>query len=196
MNRVLQEYTIISDLLLQIVLGDLTQEEVDAIVNAANAHLMHGGGLAGAIIRHGGNQIQTESTEWVKKFGPVSHEDPAITSGGNLLCSYIIHAVGPVWGSGQEETKLAAAVRGSLRVADKLGLDSIAIPAISTGIFGYPIYLAAGVILETIIEYGNNTPSSRLKLIRLTLLDQSTANVFLEIFNTLYPHANNQSAYN
>ena len=96
MNRVVQEHSLGSNKLLQIVLGDITREEVDAIVNAANSHLIHGGGLAGTIVRHGGNQIQVESTEWVKKHGPVSHGAPAVTTAGNLPCTYIIHAVGPV----------------------------------------------------------------------------------------------------
>lgn len=185
MNRVMQKYSLGTGKLLQIVLGDITLEEVDAIVNAANSHLDHGGGLAGAIVDRGGYQIQVESTEWVRNHGPVSHANPAVTSACNLPCTYIIHAVGPVWGSGDEETKLKAAVSGSLRVADSLGINSIAIPAISTGIFGYPIDRAARVILDTITEYFRITQASNLKLVRLTLFDQAVVNVFLSALKFL-----------
>ena len=129
----------------QIVQGDLTAETTDAIVNTANEHLVHGGGVAWTIVRRGGEIIQRESDEWIRKHGTVSHEHPAWTSGGNLLAKYVIHAVGPVWGDtqsksagGNEDEKLAAAVNGSLEVADELKCSSISLPAISTVIFGFP----------------------------------------------------------
>ena len=105
--------------------GDITQEQVDAIVNAANSHLQHGGGVAGVIAHKGGQVIQQESHAWVRAHGPVSHAKPAYTSAGRLPCRYIIHAVGPVWGAGDEDHKLSAAVRGSLERADELNLRSI-----------------------------------------------------------------------
>src|SRR5574342_250818 len=160
MNTVLKERILSTGQTLQIVQGDLTAEEVDAIVNAANEHLQHAGGVAWAISKRGGPAIQKESDEWVRTKGTVSHAHPAWTSGGLLPAKYVIHAVGPVWGEGSEEAKLAEAVSGSLRVADELGLKSIAFPAISTGIFGFPKERAAKVILESIETYvGKNTSS-------------------------------------
>ena len=87
-------------------------------------YLQHGAGVAGAILRRGGPAIQRESDAWVQRHGPVSHAAPAWTSGGNLACRIVIHAVGPVWGDGDEDAKLAEAVTGSLRLADELGLAS------------------------------------------------------------------------
>lgn len=178
MNQVVLEKQIPSGTVLQIVQGDLSEERVDAIVNAANSRLAHGGGVAGAIARRGGQQIQRESDEWVRQHGPVSHADPAYTSSGNLPCKYVIHAVGPVWGEGDEDAKLVAAVQGSLRRADELGLQSIALPAISTGIFGFPKQRAAGVILSAIGVYLAETPASSLQQVRLVLYDHGSVEVF------------------
>jgi O-acetyl-ADP-ribose deacetylase (regulator of RNase III) len=164
---------------LQIVQGDITAEAVDAIVNAANSRLLHGAGVAGAIVRRGGAVIQAESSQWVREHGLVSHAEPAYTHAGNLPCRYIIHAVGPVWGEGDEQARLAAAIHGSLRLADQLGLGSIAFPAISTGIFGFPKSLAARVILSTMDDYLSRNPGSNLKLIRLVLFDQDTLQAFI-----------------
>lgn len=158
--------------------GDLTEQRVDAIVNAANAQLMHGGGIAALIARKGGPIINRESRAWVKEHGPVSHTEPAYTSGGELPCRYVIHAVGPVWGRGGEDAKLAAAVAGSLRVAEDLELQSIALPAISTGIFGFPKGRAAGVIYQAVHGYFQNQPESRLADVRLVTYDQPTTDAF------------------
>jgi O-acetyl-ADP-ribose deacetylase (regulator of RNase III) len=179
MNHIVREYKFPSCQILQIVQGDLTEEQVDAIVNAANAHLQHGGGVAGAISRCGGPQIQAESNAWVRQHGPVLHDRPAYTSAGNLRCRYVIHAVGPMWGEGNEDAKLAAAVSGSLELADQLALTSIAFPAISTGIYGFPKERAAGVILDAIHAYYAENPASGVMLVRLTLIDQPTIQAFL-----------------
>ena len=152
-----------NDHVLAICQGDITAENVDAIVNAANSRLAHGGGVAAAISRRGGSAIQSESNAWVREHGPVPHDQPAYTSGGDMPCKYVIHAVGPVWGAGDEPQKLAAAIRGSLAVADQLKLASIAFPAISTGIFGFPKDLAASIFMETIPDYFHNQPASGLK---------------------------------
>lgn len=180
MNQTFMDYVFPSGQKLQIAQGDITAETVDAIVNAANSHLLHGAGVAGAIVRRGGPLIQAESTQWVREHGPVSHAEPAVTLAGNLPCRYIIHAVGPMWGEGEEKAKLEAAIRGSLRLAEKLSLSSIAFPAISTGIFGFPKPLAAGAILSTIQNYLTHNPSSTLKLIRLVLYDQETLQAFIK----------------
>jgi O-acetyl-ADP-ribose deacetylase (regulator of RNase III) len=170
---------------LELSQGDLTLEAVDAIVNAANAHLQHGGGVAGAITRRGGPPIQAESDAWVRDHGPVSHAEPAYTGGGHLPCRYVIHAVGPVWGEGDEDAKLGAAVTGSLRLADRLNMRSIAFPAISTGIFGFPKEKAAQVILGAIREYFTEFPASSLELVRLTLFDQSTIEAFINVWERI-----------
>ena len=163
---------------LRLARGDLTQEPTDAIVNAANSQLAHGGGVAGAIVRAGGRQIQNESDAWVRQHGPVRHDRPAITSAGNLPSRYVIHAVGPVWGEGDEPAKLAAAVTGALELAEQRGLLSLALPAISTGIFGFPKELAAEVILRAITDFAEAHPHSRLQDIRLVLFDQAGAQTF------------------
>ena len=163
---------------LRLARGDLTQEPTDAIVNAANSQLAHGGGVAGAIVRAGGRQIQDESDAWVRQHGPVRHDRPAITSAGNLPSRYVIHAVGPVWGEGGEPAKLAAAVTGALELAEQRGLLSLALPAISTGIFGFPKDLAAEVILRAITDFAEAHPQSGLQDIRLVLFDQVGAQTF------------------
>jgi len=177
-------YTFPSGQVLQVCQGDLTEEMLDAIVNAANAQLAHGGGVAGAIVRKGGSVIQEESDAWVRKHGPVTHAEPAYTGAGRLGCRYIIHAVGPVWGEGDEDRKLADAVRGSLRLAERLGLNSIAIPPISTGIFRFPIERAAQVILDAIRNYFDENKQSKLNLVRLTIIDEPTLSVFQEVFRS------------
>jgi O-acetyl-ADP-ribose deacetylase (regulator of RNase III) len=131
MSNLLTEKILPTGQSLQIAQGDITLEKVDAIVNAANEHLQHGGGVAWSIVRRGGDVIQDESDAWIAKHGLVPHSHPAWTSGGSLSARYVIHAVGPVWGDGDEDTKLAAAVTGSMQVADELGLSSIAFPASS-----------------------------------------------------------------
>jgi O-acetyl-ADP-ribose deacetylase len=178
MGTVLAERQLPTGQILQIVSGDLTAETTDAIVNAANAHLQHGGGIAGAIVRRGGGIIQEESDIWVREHGPVQHARPAWTSAGSLPARYVIHAVGPVWGDGNEDAKLSAAITGSLHVADDLGLGSISIPAISTGIFGFPKDRAAGVIFTAMREYFLRG-ASRLKTVRLVLFDEPTIQAFM-----------------
>lgn len=174
---------------LQLIQGDLTETKVDAVVNAANRHLQHGGGLAGAISRRGGPQIQQESDAWIKAHGPVSHSEPANTSGGRLPCRYIIHAVGPVWGSGEEDAKLRSAVQGSLKLADRLSLHSIAIPAISTGIFGFPKEGAAKVILTAIMDYFSVTDDSGLKMVQIMIIDRPTIEAFLKVWDGTFSGA-------
>jgi O-acetyl-ADP-ribose deacetylase (regulator of RNase III) len=158
---------------------------VDAIVNAANRYLQHGGGVAGIISRKGGPVIQAESEAWVRQHGPVPHDQPAYTTAGQLPCRYVIHAVGPVWGEGEEDAKLAAAVAGSFKLADQLGLHSISLPAISTGIFGFPKERAGKVILGAVQNYLAQTPGSGLRLIRLVLYDEPTFDAFFGAWKEL-----------
>jgi O-acetyl-ADP-ribose deacetylase (regulator of RNase III) len=187
MNHVILENHLAAGVRLQLVEGDLTEEAVDAIVNAANSRLEHGGGVAGAISRRGGPQIQAESNEWVHRFGPVRHDYPAYTSGGRLPCRYVIHAVGPVWGEGDEDAKLAAAVHGSLQRAEELKLQSLALPAISTGIYGFPKQRAATVILGAIQEYFAGRQRGSLETVRLTLIDQPTLAACRSAWEGMFP---------
>jgi O-acetyl-ADP-ribose deacetylase (regulator of RNase III) len=187
MNTILKERTLPTGQTLQIVQGDITTEKVDAIVNAANEQLQHGGGVAWAISKRGGPAIQKESDEWIRQYGRVSHARPAWTSGGLLPAKTVIHAVGPVWdhlhkagAGGDEDAKLTDAVSGSLRVADELALKSIAFPAISTGIFGFPKERAAKIIFKSIETYFKETPSSGINIVKLVLYDQSTVDAFLK----------------
>lgn len=184
MNRIIRELEFESGVRFQLVQGDITAEEVDAIVNAANSHLKHGGGVAGAIVRKGGKQIQVESDAWVKRNGPVSHETPAYTSSGNLPCRYVIHVVGPVWGEGEEDEKLSSAVSGALKIGDQLDIASLTLPAISTGIFGFPKARAARIIIKEIHNYLTNNPGTGLQMVRLTLLDPGTLDAFLEVWTS------------
>ncbi len=159
----------------KVVLGDITEEEVDAIVNAANSHLKHGGGVAGAIVRKGGRIIQEESD----KIGYCPVGKAVYTSAGKLKAKYVIHAVGPRWGEGDEENKLRSAVRSALEVATQLGLKSVALPAISTGIFGYPKEEGTKVILDEVLKFLKERETT-LEEVRLTNIDEETSNLFLK----------------
>ena len=178
MGNVVAEYITDHDQIIRLVHGDLTEESVDAIVNAANAQLVHGGGVAGAIVRRGGVEIQMESTQWVKEHGPVSSGQAAITTAGNLPCKHVIHVVGPVWGEGDEDRKLETAVQTALKAAAQLDLAKISIPAISTGVFGFPKERGADVILEAIDQYVKNHGSTSLREIRITLIDVPSVDIF------------------
>ncbi|GMV33724.1 MAG: macrodomain protein [Chloroflexi bacterium] len=179
MNSILVEKKFQSGQSLQIAQGDIAAEEVDAIVNAANEYLAHGGGVAWAISNRGGPKIQEESDAWVREHGPVSHAHPAWTSGGLLPAKFVIHAVGPVWGDGGEDKKLSDAVTGSLRVADELKCETVSMPAISTGIFGFPRERAAGIIFKAVAAYFKKNANSGLKQVRVVLFDQATVDAFL-----------------
>ena len=165
--------------LLTIKQGDLTLEDVDVIVNAANRHLQHGGGIAWAIVRRGGPSIQRDSDAWVHAHGLVPHEHPAMTTAGDMPSCFVFHAVGPVWGSGEEEQKLYQAIEGCLVEADRRQLASIAFPAISTGIFGFPKELAATVFFRTFQNYFSKPEPHSLQDIRLVLFDQPTIEAFV-----------------
>ena len=134
---------------IKIVQGDITALETDVIVNAANAQLILGGGVAGAIRRKGGPKIQEECNE----IGGTFVGNAVITTGGNLKAKYVIHAVGPRMGEGDEHSKLSNAVLNSLKLMDEHRLKTIAFPAISTGIFGYPIDRCAKIMIFTAKKY-------------------------------------------
>jgi O-acetyl-ADP-ribose deacetylase (regulator of RNase III) len=164
----------------EVAVGDLTAERVDAIVNAANGALAHGGGLAGAIVRAGGQEIQDES--FTK--APVPVGGAVVTGAGRLPCRYVIHAVGPRWGEGDEEAKLRRAVQSALAQAEELGVASLGMPAISTGIFGYPKREGCRVIAEEVCEHLRR-PSGSVTEVRLVSLDDETAVSFRNALNTM-----------
>jgi O-acetyl-ADP-ribose deacetylase (regulator of RNase III) len=134
---------------LVLVDGDITEQATDAIVNPANSGLILGGGVAGAIRRKGGSKIQEECD----KIGGTPVGTAVITTGGNLKAKHVIHAVGPQMGEGDEDRKLRDATLHSLKLADQHKLKSITFPAISTGIFGYPLDRCAEVMLAAAIGY-------------------------------------------
>ena len=134
---------------LEIVQGDITDLDVDAIVNAANEQLQLGAGVAGAIRQKGGASIQEECN----RIGGTPVGTAVMTGAGHLKAKQVIHAVGPRMGEGDEDRKLAAAVRAALALADRRGLKSIALPALSTGVFGFPMERAARLMLTEIHRY-------------------------------------------
>ena len=182
MNKTILETKFASGQTLLLVLGDITLEKTDAIVNAANRYLQHGAGVAGAIVRRGGPSIQRESDAWVDTHGEVLPAEPAVTPGGKLAARYVIHAVGPVWGEGDEEQKLGDAVAGSLRKAQELKLKSVSLPAISTGIYGYPRHEAARVILTAIRDFLQQDPGT-LQLVKVVINDEGMIRTFAKAWN-------------
>jgi len=161
--------------------GDITSYPSDVIVNAANSELLPGGGVCGAIHGAGGPAIAEECRRIRAERGPLLPGQAVATNGGSLQAKYVIHAVGPVWQGGQhEEAKaLSNCYRESMRIADDLKMHSIAFPAISTGIFGYPIEQAAWVAIPTVIE--NLRSAKHLVLVNVVLFDKSTLNVFAQV---------------
>jgi putative ATPase len=181
MREVLFEACTEQGQVVRVVQNDLTEEHVDAIVNAANERLSHGGGVAGAIARKGGPTIQRESSAWVRQHGPVETGSAAITGAGELPSQYVIHTVGPVWrGSGDEEAQLASAVRSALDLAEEHDLGSVSLPAISSGIFGFPKPLCAEVMLRTIREWLAAHTDSALREVNACNIDSRTAELFEE----------------
>ncbi len=159
-------YTI-NDAILKIVQGDITQQDTDAIVNAANETLLGGGGVDGAIQRAAGPQLLAEC----RTLGGCATGDAKITRGYNLRARHVIHTVGPIYRDGKqgEPQLLASAYRRSLELARENNLQSVAFPAISTGVYGYPREDAARIAFTTIMEFLKSNTS--LKLVRMVLFD-------------------------
>lgn len=166
---------------LRLVQGDITGRNVDAIVNAANSYLQHGGGVAGAIVRKGGQGIQDESDRI--GFVPVGHA--ALTGAGALPAKFVIHAVGPRMGEGDEENKLRSALTNSLVLADSKGLKSISVPAISSGIFGFPKDRCAHILVTGALQYLKSNPQSSLREIEFCVYDDETVRHFRSEFGKI-----------
>jgi O-acetyl-ADP-ribose deacetylase len=159
---------------IELLQGDITKQEVDAIVNAANRGLLGGGGVDGAIHRAGGRAIRDEA----QLLGGCDTGDAKATTAGDLPAMYVIHAVGPVWQGGDagEAELLASCHRRSLEVADELGCRTVAFPAISTGVYGYPVELAAEIALGTTHEEVEKHP--RIDEVRFVLFSDADYEAF------------------
>jgi len=166
----------------QVVVGDITKQDVDAIVNAANSSLLGGGGVDGAIHRAGGPEILEECREIRRTRFPegLPTGEAVITTGGKLPALYLIHTVGPVYGEhrGKEAELLANCYHNSLTLAVEKNLTSIAFPAISTGIYGYPLDEAAVVSSQTIENF--LATDRQLKEVHLVFFQSRDAQMFLE----------------
>ncbi len=171
---------------LELARGDLTALAVDAIVNAANVHLQHGGGVAWAIARKGGPAIQQESDAIIAERGPLKTGEAVMTSGGRLPARHVIHTAGPIWGdqsAADSDQRLRDAIRNSLELANKHGLKSIAFPAISTGIYRFPVERAAALMLAEAAACLQG--STGLERVVFCLYDEATWRAFESAFRAL-----------
>ena len=167
---------------LELIQADITTLDVDAIVNAANTSLLGGGGVDGAIHRAAGPQLLEEC----RTLGGCETGQAKITKGYRLTARHVIHTVGPIYsGRARDAELLSSAVRNSLSLADEHAIKSIAIPAISTGVYGYPMKDAAQVILSTIIDYLNGSTS--IERVIVCLFDRRALSVFSEILLQIQP---------
>ena len=169
---------------LELVQGDITRQQVQAIVNAANRWLRGGGGVDGAIHRAGGPQIMMEC----RKIGGCPTGGAVLTTGGDLPAGHVIHAVGPIYrdGASGEEELLASAYRSSLQVAAQNDIRTVAFPSISTGAYGYPIRGAARVALRAVIDFIRANPRD-LDLVRFVLFSRQDYEVYVEALEELTP---------
>ncbi|HET6726615.1 MAG TPA: macro domain-containing protein [Nitrososphaeraceae archaeon] len=165
---------------LRLVRGDITERNVDVIVNAANSNLNHGGGVAAAIVAKGGQIIQDESD----KIGYVPVGNAVMTTAGKLPCKAVIHVVGPRYGEGKEEKKLRLAINNVLNLAEQNNFKSISIPAISTGIFGFPKEKCAKILVEESINFAEKQISftSLPEIIEFCIYDDETLQHFKKEF--------------
>jgi len=178
----------VGDAVLQLIVGDITDVEADAIVNAANSTLMGGGGVDGAIHRKGGPKILeecklTRATTWPDGL-PTGHA--VMTSGGDLKAKHVIHTVGPVWFGGfhVESELLKQAYRNSLKLAVSNGLKSVAFPSISTGAYGYPTKEASQVAIETIKAFLEN--EDRLDRVLMVLFSERDFEIYLQTAEAIF----------
>lgn len=159
--------------------ADITKETTDAIVNAANSSLLGGGGVDGAIHRAGGPSILAECKKIASAIGHLPAGRAVITTGGRLACKYVVHTVGPIYGSGGQDDQqtLASCHRESIRLADEHGAASVSFPAISTGAYGYPPYEAAPVAIRAAVEALDSV--THVQLIRFVLFDANTLRYYI-----------------
>jgi O-acetyl-ADP-ribose deacetylase (regulator of RNase III) len=166
---------------LEVVQGDITEQETEAVGNAANSALAGGGGVDGAIHRAGGSGLMSELKA---KYKGCPTGSAVITSGGNLKANYVIHAVGPRYsGSAKDPELLAGAYRKSLELCTENKIVSVSFPSISTGIYGYPVEEASRIALKTVAEFLKNHPE--IRLVRFVLFDSKTYQVYEESLTEL-----------
>jgi O-acetyl-ADP-ribose deacetylase (regulator of RNase III) len=182
-NQLIDEIRISNDnKVIRLIKGDITEQNVDVIVNPANSFLKHGGGVAGAIVRKGGNIIQIESD----RIGFVPVGSSVLTTSGKLSCSAIIHTVGPKMGEGNEDFKLSKSIHSSLSLASQKGYTTISIPAISSGIFGFPKDRCADILLDESIKFLTNTNNNTtIQLLDFCIIDEETLFHFKKKFKKL-----------
>ena len=168
-TQLIDEIRMSNDKTIRLIKGDITDQNVDVVVNPANSYLKHGGGVAGAILRKGGKIIQTESD----KIGFVPVGSSVITTSGELPSKAIIHTVGPKMGEGNEDFKLSKSIHSSLSLASDINYKSISIPAISSGIFGFPKDRCANILLDESIKFLQNNNTS-LQTIEFCIIDDET----------------------
>jgi len=178
----IDELRLYNDKTIRLVKGDITERNVDVIVNAANSHLKHGAGVAGAIVRKGGSIIQQESN----KIGYVQVGSAVITTSGKLPCSAVIHTVGPRMGEGNEDTKLRKAVQSSLKLAADNGFKSISMPAISSGIFGFPKDRCAKILIGESKKFLGHGMNKSIQTIEFCIFDDETLGYFISEFHSEY----------
>ncbi len=166
--------------------GDITTQELEAIVNAANPQLTPGGGVSGAIHRAGGPEVTQAAAAIRREKGPLATGEAVITPAGNLPAKWVIHTVGPVWhGGGKGEPELLAkAYRSCLELAVARGIKTIAFPSISTGVYGYPVEEAAKVALSTIRDFLREHPGG-LSEVRMVLFSQGDFAAYLRAWEGL-----------
>ncbi len=172
-GKVLAELKLASGGVLEVVQGDLLAQPVDAIVNAANGHLAHGGGVAGIISRAAGPALQEESDRIVRAHGPFPTGSAVVTTAGKLPFQGVIHAVGPRFGEGDEEAKLVRALQAAFSCANERGWTSVAFPAVSAGIFAVPLDICARAYLVSV-------RAAPLRKLRLCLRDQPIIDAVLK----------------
>src|SRR5215469_12928286 len=177
---------------LELLIGDITDETTDAIVNAANSSLLGGGGVDGAIHRAAGPALLEECRKIRAQRGPLPAGQAVSTSGAKLPAKYVIHTVGPIWygGNSKEPETLASCYRESLRLAGELGCRSISFPSISTGAFGYPVHDAAQVALRAVVE-SLQEPSHSIGLVHFVLFDSHSHRAYKQSADNLvktFPH--------
>jgi O-acetyl-ADP-ribose deacetylase (regulator of RNase III) len=175
---IIAEINLSDNKIIRLVKGDITERKVDAILNAANSYLRHGGGVAAAIVRKGGATIQQESN----KIGFVPVGSAAITTAGKLPCKAIIHAVGPRMGEGDENNKLRKAVRSSLVLASEKCFRSISLPAISSGIFGFPKDRCAQILINETKGFLEDCSTTSIETVEICIIDDETVDYFEKEF--------------
>jgi O-acetyl-ADP-ribose deacetylase (regulator of RNase III) len=176
----LQTSVQINQSVLELVEGDITQQETEAIVNAANSSLLGGGGVDGAIHRAAGPELLAEC----RTLGGCPAGEARLTRGYRLKAKYVIHGVGPIYRGASRDAELLASVhRHTLQLASEHGIASVAFPAISTGVYGYPMEEAAPIALQTAIQYLRDHPE--IKLVRFVLFGQRAYQIYAAALKTL-----------